>query len=264
MTDTMQAAGGARSQRHAGQSSSGRARAQSLPDATRGTETPQDRYGRWLAGCGIAGPILLALYFGIPALVPRLGSLLYSATPGTGRIVAVGAKYHELLTLGSWVQGTGALLCVVFLLALAGWAGGASSLPGRILLLGCAALVGLVLTEMVFTLSWASAATHGQSTSARAAYDLMANFAQVFPIVPAPTVYLALAAVLATGRPVLPAMLTHLAAGLGIGFLLIGLVAVVIPGAAAAAGALAGLQAVWILAAGITALRSSRSRQRRD
>jgi hypothetical protein len=91
----------------------------------------------------------------------------------------------------------------------------------------------------------------------------MADFAQVFPVVPAPTVYLALAAVLATGRPVLPAIFTRLAAVLGIGFLLIGLIAAVIPGASAAAGGLAGLQALWILAAGITALRSSRSRPAR-
>jgi hypothetical protein len=260
MSDTTMVTREAHSLRRAIKRSASGTQAQSVPDAPRDTESPQDRYGTWLARCGIAGPVLLALYFGIPALVPGLGSLLYSATPTTGRIVAVGADYHQLLTLGSWVQGTGALLCVVFLLALAQWSGGGSSLPGRILLLGCAALVGLVLTEMVFTLTWASSATHGQSTSARAAYDLMAYFAQVFPVVPAPTVYLALAVVLASGRPVLPAIFGRLAAALGIGFLLVGLVAVVIPAAAAAAGALAGVQALWILAAGITALRSSRSR----
>ncbi len=125
--------------------------------------------------CGIAGPVLLGVYFGAPALVPRLGSLLYSGTPTTGRIVAVGAEYQQLLTLGAWVQGTGALLCVVFLLALAQWSGGASSLAGRILVLGCAALVGLVLAEMLFTLTWANSAVHGQSSTARAAYDLTAT-----------------------------------------------------------------------------------------
>ncbi|MFZ0377471.1 MAG: hypothetical protein WCD11_24930 [Solirubrobacteraceae bacterium] len=78
---------------------------------------------------------------------------------------------------------------------------------------------------------------------------------------PAPTVYLALAAVLTTGRPVLPAIFTRLAAVIGVGFLLIGLVAAVTPDATAAAGALSGVQDVWILAAGISALRSSRSRR---
>jgi hypothetical protein len=255
MSNATKVAGEAQSHRRSDQRSSGMAQARSVPDVTRGTESPQDRYGRWLAGCGIAGPLLLTLYFGLPALVPRLGSLLYSGAPTTTRIVAVGAEFRRLLTLGAWVQGTGALLCVVFLLALAQWSDGASGLPGRILLLGCAVLVGLVLAEMVFTLTWANSATHGQSASARAAYDLMTHFAQVFPIVPAPTVYLALATVLATGRAVLPAIFTRLAAVIGIGFLLVGLVAVITPDATSAAGSLAALQAVWILATGISALR---------
>jgi hypothetical protein len=237
--------------------SSGRTEAQAVPDVTRATEIPRDRSGRWLAGCGVAGPILLALYFGVPALVPHLGSLTYNGgTPSTGRIVAVGADYHLLLSIGGWLQGTGALLCVVFLLALAHWSGNGSGLPARILVLGCAVLVGLVLAEMLFTSTWASAAVQGESSSARAAYDLMARFAQVFPIVAAP-IYIALAAVLCTGRPVLPAIFTRLAAVLGLGFFLIGLVAVFAPGAGAVTGGLSGL---WLLAAGIAALRSSTSR----
>jgi hypothetical protein len=91
----------------------------------------------------------------------------------------------------------------------------------------------------------------------------MTHFAQVFPIVPAPTVYLALAAVLANGRRVLPAIFTSLAAVIGVSFFLIGLVTVVVPDATAAAGALSGLQDLWILAAGVTALCYSRSRRLR-
>ena len=252
----MNVAGETQARTHAVQRSSGGTQPQPLPDMTRATEIPGDPYGRWLAGCGVVGPILLILYFGLPALVPRLGSLLYSGgTPATARIVTVGADYHLLLSVGCWMQGTGALLCVVFLLALAQWSGGGSTLPGRILLLGCAALVGLVLAEMVFTFTWGNAASHGQSGTARVAYDLMARFAQVFPIVPAPTVYLALAAVLAAGRPVLPAVFTRLAGVIGIGFLIIGLAVAVTPTVAAVAGGLAALQGLWILAAGITALR---------
>ena len=240
------------------QRSSGGTKARAVSDVTPGAEISDDRHARWLAACGVAGPVMLALYFGVPALVPRLGSLTYSGgTPTTAKIVTVGAQYHQLLTVGCWLQGTGALLCVVFLLALAQWSGGGSSFPGRILVLGCALLVGLVLAEMVFTFTWASAASHGQSGTARAAYDLMARFAQVFPIVPAPTVYLALAAVLAAGRSILPPVFTRLAVAIGIGFLIVGLAVALSPAAAAAAaaGGLAALQALWILAAGITALR---------
>lgn len=87
----------------------------------------------------------------------------------------------------------------------------------------------------------------------------MADFAPVSRSCPPPSSYLALAAVLATRQAVLPAIFTHVGAVLGIAFLLIGLIAVVIPGATAATRALAGLQALWILAAGITARRSSSS-----
>jgi hypothetical protein len=256
MSKTINAVGEAQAPRHAVERSSGGTQPKSVPDMTRAMEIPRDRYGRWLAACGILGPLLLTLYFGVPALVPRLGSLSYSSgTPATAKIVTVGANYHLLLSIGCWMQGTGALLSVVFLLALAQWAGAGSTLPGRILLLACAALVGLVLVEMVFTLTWASAATHGQPSTARVAYDLMARFVQVFPIVPAPAVYLALAAVLATGRPVLPAVFTRLATVIGTGFLIIGTAVVLTPTAAAVAGGLAALQGLWILAAGITAYR---------
>lgn len=215
---------------------------------------PEEFLGRWLAGCGIAGPVLLALYFILPALIPSLRALLYgNATPSTGQIVTVGAHYHLLLTFGGWMQGMAATLCVVFLLALAHWSGAGTSLPGRLLLLGSAVLVGVALAEMLFTFTWASAAAHGQATTARAAYDLMTRFIQVFTMVPAPAVYLALTAVLTTGRPMLPPIFTCLAALLGIGFFLLGLVAIVAPQAGAAAG---GLSDLWILAAGITILRS--------
>lgn len=229
----------------------------SAPARRQAVQRSSDRYGRWLAGCGVVGPLLLILYFGVPALVPRLGSLTYSnGTPATAKIVTVGADYHLLLNVGCWMQGTGALLCAVFLLGLAQRTGAGSTLPGRILMLGCAALVGLVLAEMVFTFTWASAASHGQPSTARVAYDLMARFVQVFPIVPAPTVYLALAAVLAIGRSILPAVFTRLAAAIGIGFLIVGIAVVLTPSAAAVAGALAALQAMWILAAGVSVLRS--------
>jgi hypothetical protein len=218
-------------------------------------EDSEYRDRRYAAACGVAGSVFLALYFGIPALVPRLASLLYSSgTPSTSRIVTVGAEYHALLAAGGWLQGTGALLCVVFFLALVQWADGISTLAGRVVLLGCAVLLALVLAEMVFTFTWAGAANAGQPVSARVAYDLMARFIEVFPIVPAATVYLGLAVVLATGRRVLPALFARLAAVLGVAFLLVGLTGVVTSTASGPSAGLSGLQDAWILAAAIAVL----------
>ena len=204
---------------------------------------------RLAAACGIIGTIFLLLYFGTPALFPKLSGLIYGGTPTTAQIVQVGAKYHVLLAIGSWLQGTGALLCVVFFLAVVEMAEASDSLAGRLVLLGSAVLVGVVCAEMVFTLSWAHAAVAGEASSAQAAYDLMARFIQVFPIVPASTVYLALAAALQAGRPVLAPIFTRLALGLGIAFFIVGLLGLFTPLAGAGSAALSGLQAVWIFMA---------------
>lgn len=63
-------------------------------------------------------------------------------------------------------------------------------------------------TRCFFAFTWATAANAGQAVSARAAWDLMTQFINVFPIVPAPTVYFALAAVLAASQ-VRPASAFH-------------------------------------------------------
>ena len=97
-------------------------------------------------------------------------------------------------------------------------------------------LIAVALTEGVFTLTWISAATVGETGSARGGLDLMARFVQVFPIVQAPAVYLPLAALLAGGR-VLPRPFPRAAAVLAVGFLLLGLAGALTPLAQAGIGA---------------------------
>jgi hypothetical protein len=110
---------------------------------------------------------------------------------------------------------------------------------------------------MVFTFTWAHAADVGQVASARTAFDLMTHFLQVFPVVAAPTVYLALAAVLRYGDPVLPPVFARLAVALGAAFAACGLIGALVPAAGAGTAALAGLQDLWIFAAGVVLIRRS-------
>lgn len=167
---------------------------------------------RWVGWSGVAGSVLLALYFGIPTVVPRLRDLLYgSDNPSTAHVVSVGADYHVLLGAGSWLQGMGALLAVAFFVGLVHLADRGRSLAARFVLIGSAVLLALVAAEMLFTFTWAHAADVGRVASARTAFDLMTHFLQVFPVVAAPTVYLALAAVLRYGDPVLPPVFAPLA-----------------------------------------------------
>jgi hypothetical protein len=168
-------------------------------------------------------------------------------------VVHVGRRYHDLLFLGTWFQATGALLSVVFFLGLAQLTGAATRLAGMLVTMGAAVLLGVVVAEGVFTLTWATAAVAGAPGSARASFDLMASFVRVFPIVPAPAVYLALGAVL-LGTGALPRPFAPLAIGLGVAFELVGLAGVLTPAAGAAAAGLSGLQALWILAAAIALL----------
>ena len=210
---------------------------------------------------GVIGSVLLALYFGIPAFIPRLSGLLYaSGTPSTSRVVAVGADYHVLLGFGSWIQGVGALLCVLFFLGVVELAGGADTLAGRIVLLGSAVLLAVVAAEMLFTFTWAHSSAVNQPDSARSAFDLMTHFIQVFPILPAPIVYLALAFVLYRGQPVLPPVFARLALYIGAAFCLVGLIGALASSAGAGAAGLSALQDLWILAAAVVMMRRSARR----
>jgi hypothetical protein len=203
-----------------------------------------------LALSGLFGALLVAVYFAAPLRDPALVKLFYGPPPGTQAVVDLGRQYHDLLFLGTWLQATGALLSVVFFLGLVQMAGATTRLSGLVVLLGAATLVALVLIEGVFTLTWASASVSGHEASALAGFDQQAGFIHVFPIVPAPAVYLALGAILLSAQ-VLPRLFAYLALALGAAFVVVGLVAVFVPLATAAAGVLSFGQDLWILAAAI-------------
>jgi hypothetical protein len=198
--------------------------------------------------CGVLGPLLLAAYFLAPLFASPLARLLYAAHPSTAEVVSLGNHYHELLYAGAWLQATGALLAVIFFLALADVADAPNSLAWKITLLGSAVLLAVVLAEAVFTLTWASAAVNGQPASSRTSFDLMATFIRVFPIVPAPAVYLSVGFLLRHAAA-LPRVFAWLAVALGAAFAVAGLIGTLLPAAAVATAGLSGLQVLWLIAA---------------
>ncbi len=218
----------------------------------------RDTEGVIVAASGVLGPIFLLFYFAAPLTAPALSGVLYAAMPSTGQIVMAGRDFHQLIALGTWIQATGSLLSVVFFLGLVRRAVATATLAGMLVAVGGATLIALVLAEGVFELTWISAATAGVQGTARVSFDLMSSFIHVFPIVPAPAVYLSLGALLVR-VPILPRAFGPLALALGAAFAIVGLVGSILPAAAAAAG-LSGLQAIWVLAAAIAfAVRCSRS-----
>lgn len=205
---------------------------------------------------GILGTILLGLYFGIGAGV-GLATLPPEATQA--QIVSMATQYHDLWYIGTWLQGTGTLLSVIFFLSLVQQAGASAKLSGVLTLLGSAVLLGVVLIEGVFTIDLAQAAADGHQATSVTSFDLMTVFSHIYPIAPAPVIFLALGVIL-VGTRILPRAFGYIALFLGVVFAIAGLVGLfttplltLIPLA---------LQGLWIIAAAITMLFQSPTAQK--
>lgn len=201
-----------------------------------------------IAVCGILGTILLGLYFGVGFSV-GLAQLPLDST--AAQVVSIGREYRSLWFLGTWLQATGSLLSVVFFLALVQRAGRTASLAGLLTIVGSAVLLAVVLVEGVFTIDLAQAAVSGHPTTSLASFDIMSVFTYVYPIVPAPVIFLALGTILLESR-LLPRAFGYLAFGLGVAFAVVGLVGLFTTSLLTII--VLSLQALWVLAAAITLL----------
>lgn len=197
---------------------------------------------------GILGTILLGLYFGIGFSI-GLAQLPPSVT--LAQELNVARQYHNLWFLGTWLQATGSLLSVVFFLALVQRAGAVTRLAGLLTILGSAVLLAVVLIEGVFTLGLAVAAANGQQTASLTFFVIMTVFTYLYPIVPAPVIFLALGTIL-LGSHLLPRAFGYLAFILGVAFAVVGLVGLFTTSILTIV--VLSLQALWVLAAGITFL----------
>src|SRR5215470_9428132 len=119
-----------------------------------------DRPGRRLrilgALAGIAGPVLLVAYFVVPAFVSWP-----SAGESPGKVAAYASAHRQLFYLGGWLQATGALLSVVFLLVLVQHSGARRTLAGSIAQTGCAVLLSVVALEAAMLEAVPIAAANG-------------------------------------------------------------------------------------------------------
>ena len=201
-----------------------------------------------IALCGILGTVLLGLYFGVGFSV---GLAQLPADTTAAQVVSIGKEYRTLWFLGTWFQATGSLLSVVFFLALVQRSGRMGSLAGLLTIVGSAVLLAVVLVEGVFTIDLAQAAVNGHSTTSLTSFDIMSVFTYVYPIVPAPVIFLALGSIL-LGSRLLPRVLGSLAFGLGIAFAVVGLLGLFTTPLLTIA--VLSLQALWVLAAAVTLL----------
>jgi len=201
-----------------------------------------------IALSGILGTVLLGTYFGVGFSI-GLAQLPPDAT--MAQVVSVATRYHDAWFLGAWLQATGSLLSVVFFLALVHRAGGAARLAGMLTILGSAVLLAIVLIEGVFTIDLAQAAANGHQVTSLTSFDIMTVFTYIYPIVPAPVIFLALGTIL-LGSRLLPRVFGYLALGLGIAFEIVGLVGLFTTPILTIV--VLSLQALWVLAAALTLL----------
>lgn len=210
-----------------------------------------DQTSRRIAGlCGIAGPIALTIYFAAPALTnwPYAGA-------SAAHLTAYANQHQTLFFAGAWFQATGTLLSIVFFLAIVQLAGAAARLPGLIVIVASAALLGLVLVEAAMLMEVPLAAANGDAATVVTTFDLSNGvFARIFPLAPASAAYVGLGAVI-LGSTVLHRWFGYVAVGLGLAFEVAGIIALFTIIGLILAIILSVVQELWIIAAAIALLR---------
>jgi hypothetical protein len=116
--------------------------------------------------CGIAGVAMLSAHFLIPGNVPP-------DSAGLARIAAFARQHRDALLVSAWLQVTGAILYVAFIVAIVHLAGAGERFAGRIVALAAAILVGLTLLDSAMIISAVQSAQHGQTETLRVSFDLI-------------------------------------------------------------------------------------------
>jgi hypothetical protein len=118
------------------------------------------------AGCGVAGVVMLTAHFLVPGGVPP-------DSAGIARIAAFARAHRDAILTSAWLQATGAILYVLFVLAVVHLAGAGERFAGRVVALAGAVLVGVALLDSALTVAAVQAATHGRPETLRVSFDLI-------------------------------------------------------------------------------------------
>jgi hypothetical protein len=199
---------------------------------------------------GIIGPVLLAAYFTIPALVhwPYAGE-------SPSKLIAYATAHRLLFYGGGWLQATGALLSIVFLLVLLQLSGARETLAGLASVTGCALLLSVVVVEAAMLEAVPIAAANGDQATVATTFALSNGvFARIFPLAPAPLVFAGIGLALSRSS-ILPRVFARTALLISVLFLIAGLAAVFATAGLIFAIVMSVAEAVWIAAAAIAFAR---------
>jgi hypothetical protein len=199
---------------------------------------------------GIAGPVLLAAYF----ITPALAGWPYAAEP-PGKLIAYATTHRLLFYAGGWLQATGALLSIVFLLALLQITGARRTLAGSAAITGCAVLLSMVVVEAALLQAVPVAAANGDQATVATAFELINGvFVRIYPLAPAPLLFAGIGFAL-SGASILPRVFARTAVLISGLFLVAGLAAVFTTAGLILASVMSVVEAIWIPAAAIALAR---------
>jgi Domain of unknown function (DUF4386) len=189
--------------------------------------------------CGLLGVAVLAASFAInPGPAPDASG---------AQLVAFANRNHATIVVGSWMQGIGSLLSVLFVLALVDLAGAMHRLAGWLTLLAGAAILSVSLLEVTLYLAIVQAAASGDPGSAMVGLTVKDAAQHVFLIAPA---LLLPVGVVLLGSRLLPRVFGYLALALGGVLQILGLVGLFTP-LQPVVDDLLTVQLLWLAAAAI-------------
>jgi len=171
---------------------------------------------------------------------------------------------HKLLFYaGGWLQATGALLSVVFLLVLLHRSGTRGTLAWSVALTGFAVLLSVVMVEAALLEAVPVAAANGDQGTVATAF-MLANgvFTRIYPLAPAPLVFAGIGFAL-SGTTILPRVFARSAVVISGLFLLSGLAAVFGTPGLIFAIVMSVVEAIWIPAAAIAFARGQTRKRTR-
>ena len=201
---------------------------------------------------GIVGVILLGLSFAINAGPPENAS--------SAELVKFGRENYAHILWGAWMQAVGPVLIILFALCLVHLAGAAERLAGWMTLFGATVLMTVSLIEITFYMS----ALHADpEVLPFISLRLISAVQHLYFMIAAPALFFPLGIVL-LGSPVLPRLFGYLALLLAVVFESLGVIFLLTLTLPAAVTAVAGIQALWWLAAAVTlVVQSKKSDDRR-
>ncbi len=207
------------------------------------------------AGCGVLGVLMLTAHFLIPPGVPN-------DSASVARITAFAHQHHDSLVISAWLQVTGAVLYVMFILAIVHFAGATASFAGRITLLAGTVLVTLTLVDTALIIAAVQAATYGHPETLRVGFDLIAGpnndaIGRAFLIAPA---ILTLVGIVILQTPLIPRADGYRTLAISAASQILGLIGLFIQIAFVDVNPpVLGLENLWLIAVALALLRTARS-----